>query len=317
MSTFDSFATGSELAVRPVHRGSAPRRASLRSRLLIMAILVVLAIVMLMPLFWLVTSSFKNETQIFAYPPEWLPNPIRWENYPEALTLQPFGGYLKNTLIIVTFNVIAVVLSSSLVAYGFARLRFWGRDFWFGVVLATLFLPYAITIVPSFIIFSKLPAPQIDFPLLGLTQESRNWVNTFLPLVIPPFFGGGAFNIFLMRQFFRTIPEELADAARIDGSSEFGIYWRIMLPLSKPALITVALFTFLAAWNDLLGPLIYLRKPELFTVAVGLSSYRGILDVSWHYQLAASTAMIFPVVILFFFAQRYFIRGVVLTGLSG
>jgi multiple sugar transport system permease protein len=166
--------------------------------------------------------------------------------------------------------------------------------------VATLFLPYAITIVPSFMIFSRL-----------------GWVNTFLPLVVPPFFGGGAFNIFLMRQFFRTIPEELADAARIDGCSEFGIYWRIMLPLSKPALITVGIFTFLASWNDLLGPLIYLRKPELFTVAVGLASYRSILDVSWHYQLAVATAVILPVVVLFFLAQRYFIRGVVLTGLKG
>jgi multiple sugar transport system permease protein len=316
MTTFDPFVTGSEMGVPQVTRHTGPRR-SLTSRLLIIVLLVVMAIVILMPLFWLVTSSLKTETQIFAYPPEWIPNPVRWENYPEALTLQPFGSYLKNTLIIVTFNVIAVVLSSSLCAYGFARLRFWGRDFWFGVVMATLFLPYAITIVPSFIIFSKLPVPQIDFPLLGITSQSRNWVNTFLPLVIPPFFGGGAFNIFLLRQFFRTIPEELADAARIDGASEFGIYWRIMLPLSKPALITVALFTFLGAWNDLLGPLIYLRKPELFTVAVGLSSYRGILDVSWHYQLAASTAMIVPVVILFFFAQRYFIGGVVLSGLRG
>jgi multiple sugar transport system permease protein len=225
--------------------------------------------------------------------------------------------YLKNSLIIVTLNVIAVVLSSSFVAYGFARLRFPGRDFWFGVVLATLFLPYAITIVPSFIIFSRLPAPQIDFPLLGLSRSTPNWVNTFLPLVVPLFFGGGAFNIFLMRQFFRTIPDELADAARIDGCSEFGIYWRIMMPLSKPALITVGIFTFLAAWNDLLGPLIYLRKPELYTVAVGLSSFRSVLDASWHYQLAVATAVIVPVVVLFFLAQRYFIRGVVLTGLKG
>jgi multiple sugar transport system permease protein len=269
-------------------------------RWLTFATMVVIAFIMLLPFFWLITSSFKSQTQIFAYPPEWIPNPIRWENYTEALTIQPFGTYLKNSLIIVAVNVFAVVLSSSFVAYGFARLRFRGRDFWFGVVLATLFLPYAITIVPSFIIFSRL-----------------GWVNTFLPLIVPPFFGGGAFNIFLMRQFFRTIPEELADAARIDGCSEFGIYWRIMLPLSKPALITVGIFTFLTAWNDLLGPLIYLRRPELFTVAVGLSSYRSVLDVSWHYQLAAATTVILPVVVLFFVAQRYFIRGVVLTGLKG
>jgi multiple sugar transport system permease protein len=263
-------------------------------------LLIVMAILMLLPFFWLVSSSFKTQNQIFAYPPEWIPSPLQWENYVEALAIRPFGLYLRNSLIVVTLNVIAVVFSSSFCAYGFARIRFPGRDFWFGIVVATLFLPYAITIVPSFMIFSRL-----------------GWVNTFLPLVVPPFFGGGAFNIFLMRQFFRTIPEELADAARIDGCTEFGIYWRIMLPLSKPALITVGMFTFLAAWNDLLGPLIYLRKPDMFTVAVGLSTFRSILDVSWHLQLAAATAMILPVAILFFFAQRYFIRGVVMTGLKG
>ncbi len=299
MSTLDQLATQCELAV-PLAEGRAAPGSSRLWRWLTKATLVIVAVIMLIPFFWLVTSSFKSQTQIFAYPPEWIPNPLRLDNYNEALTLRPFNLYLRNSLIIVVLNVVAVVASSSFCAYGFARLRFRGRDFWFGVVMATLFLPYAITIVPSFIIFTKL-----------------GWVNTFLPLVAPPFFGGGAFNIFLMRQFFRTIPEELADAARIDGCSEFGIYWRIMLPLSKPALITVAIFTFLAAWNDLLGPLIYLRNPDLFTVAVGLASFRSILDVSWHLQLAAATAMITPVVILFFVAQRYFIRGIVLTGLKG
>ena len=317
MSTYDQVATGSELTFKGTEEYRPSQRRSKIWHLLTLALMILIAFVMLIPLFWLVTSSLKTESQIFAYPPEWIPNPVRFENYPEALTIQPFGTYLRNSLIVVTLNIIAVVFSSSFVAYGFARIRFPGRNFWFGIVLATLFLPYAVTIVPQFIIFSKLPAPAIDFPLLGLTRQSTNWINTFLPLTIPLFFGGGAFNIFLMRQFFRTIPEELADAARIDGCSEFGIYWRIMMPLSKPALITVAIFTFLAAWNDLLGPLIYLRRPELFTVAVGLSSYRSVLDVSWHYQLAASTTMILPVVILFFVAQRYFVRGVVLTGLRG
>jgi multiple sugar transport system permease protein len=299
MSTLDQVATDSQVTLPRIERRST-RPGDTLWYWILRVTLVVIAVIMLVPFFWLVSSSLKTQTEIFAYPPQWLPNPIRWENYAEALTIQPFGLYLRNSLIVVTLNVFAVVLTSSFCAYGFARLRFRGRDFWFGIVLATLFLPYAITIVPSFIIFSRL-----------------GWVNTFLPLVVPPFFGGGAFNIFLMRQFFRTIPEELADAARIDGCSEFGIYWRIMLPLSKPALITVAIFTFLAAWNDLLGPLIYLRNPELFTVAVGLSSFRSVLDASWHYQLAVATTVILPVVILFFIAQRYFIRGVVLTGLKG
>lgn len=269
-------------------------------RWLTVVALCVMAFFMLMPFMWLVTSSLKSQVQIFQYPPEWIPNPVRFENYINALTYKPFGLYLQNTLIIATLNVIAVVFTSSFVAYGFARLRFWGRDFWFGVVIATLFLPYAIMIVPQFIIFSRL-----------------GWVDTFLPLTFPMFFGGGAFNIFLIRQFFRTIPEELADAARIDGCTEFGIYWRIMMPLAKPALITVGIFTFLNAWNDLLGPVIYLRSPSNFTVAAGLASFRSQTDVSWDLQLAASTAMIVPVILLFFFAQRYFVKGIVMTGLKG
>ncbi len=263
-------------------------------------LLIVMAIVMILPFIWLVSSSLKTQNQIFTYPPQWIPDPIQWENYTNALTIKPFGLYVVNTLKIVILNVVAVVFSSSFCAYGFARIRFWGRDFWFGVVMATLFLPYAILIVPQFIIFSRL-----------------GWIDTILPLTVPLFFGGGAFNIFLLRQFFRSIPEELADAARIDGCGEFGIYWRIMLPLAKPALITVAIFTFLNAWNDLLGPIIYLRSPANFTVAVGLASFRSTLDVSWDLQLAATTAVIVPVLILFFFTQRYFIKGIVMTGLKG
>lgn len=258
------------------------------------------AIVMIMPFLWLVSSSLKTQIAIFQYPPQFLPDPVVPENFVNALTYKPFGLYFRNTLFVAGMNVIAVVFTSSFVAYGFARIRFPGRDFWFGIVMATLFLPYAILLVPSFIIFSRL-----------------GWVDTFAPLVIPQFFGGGAFNIFLMRQFFRTIPEEIADAARIDGCSEFGVYWRVMLPLSKPALITIGIFTFLFAWNDLIGPLTYLRSPENFTIAVGLASFRSQTDISWDLQLAASTAVTIPVIILFFLAQRYFIQGVVMTGLKG
>jgi multiple sugar transport system permease protein len=205
--------------------------------------------------------------------------------------------YLRNSLIYAGSNVIAVVFTASFCAYGFARIKFRGRNLWFGIVLATLFLPNVIVIVPQFIMFTQL-----------------GWRNTFLPLVVPMFFGGGAFNIFLLRQFFMTIPEELADAARIDGSSEFGIYWRIMMPLARPALVTVAIFTFLNAWNDLLGPLLYLAKPDLYTISVGLANFQGTLTTRWDLLMAASTATILPIVILFFLAQRYFIRGIVLSG---
>ncbi len=258
------------------------------------------AVIMISPFIWLLSSSFKSQTQIFQYPPTWIPDPFQPENYTKALTYKPFHLYFKNTMIIVSLNVIAVVFTSSFCAYGLARIRVPGRDVWFGVVLATLFLPTAILLVPNFMIFSKL-----------------GWVDTFLPLTVPQFFGGGAFNIFLLRQFFRTIPEELADAARLDGCSEFGVYWRIMMPLAKPALITVAIFAFLFAWNDLIGPITYLRSPDNFTIAAGLASFRSQTDISWDLQLAASTAMTFPVIVLFFFAQRYFIQGIVMTGLKG
>lgn len=269
-------------------------------RIINIALLLIFGAIMIIPFIWLVSSSFKSQNQIFQYPPEWIPNPFQPENYVKALTYKPFHIYFRNTMIIVTANVVAVVLSSSFCAYGFARIRFPGRDFWFGVVIATLFLPTAILIVPNFLIFARL-----------------GWIDTFLPLTVPLFFGGGAFNIFLLRQFFRTIPEELADAARLDGCSEFGVYWRVMMPLAKPALITVSIFTFLNAWNDLLGPITYLRSTENFTIAMGLASFRSQTDISWDLQLAASTAMTIPVIILFFFAQRYFIQGIVMTGLKG
>jgi multiple sugar transport system permease protein len=269
-------------------------------RIVTLVLLAVIAVVMLLPFTWLVSSSLKLQHQVFQFPPQWIPNPIRFENYTDALTYKPFHIYLKNSLIIIALNEVAILWSASFCAYGFARISFPGRDFWFAIVIGTMMMPYVVLVVPTFVIFSRL-----------------GWIDTFLPLVVPQFFGGGAFNIFLLRQFFRTIPEELSDAARIDGASEFGIYWRIMLPLAKPALVTVAIFTFLNSWNDFFGPLIYLNSPENFTVAVGLASFRSVLNTRWELQMAASTTMILPVVILFFLAQRYFIKGIVMTGLKG
>jgi multiple sugar transport system permease protein len=268
--------------------------------LLIWLILIGGAVVMSMPFVWLVSSSLKLENDIFQFPPEWIPNPVRFQNYSDALTYKPFNIYLANTMRIVILNEIAILFTSSLCAYGFARIQFPGRDFWFSVVMATLMVPYFVLMVPIFVIFSRL-----------------HWIDTFLPLVIPPFFGGGAFNIFLLRQFFRTLPSELADAARIDGCTEFGIYWRIMMPLAKPALTAVAIFTFLNGWNDFIGPLLYLNSPDKFTVAIGLATFRSVMRTRWDLLMAASSAMILPVVLLFFFAQRYFIQGVVLSGLKG
>lgn len=260
------------------------------------------AIIMVVPFFWLVSSSFKPEIEIFQFPPKWIPDPWRLANYTEALTRQPFTLYIQNSLRIILLNEFAVLLSSSFCAYGFARMRFPGKNIWFGIVLGTMMLPGIILMIPSFVIFTRL-----------------GWVGTMLPLTVPHFFGGGAFNIFLFRQFFRTIPKDLSDAARIDGCNEFEIYWWIMLPLAKPALITVAIFTFLGGWNDLMGPLLYLSKPENYTVSLGLATFRSAFAgrTRWDYVMAASTAMTVPVIIVFFVLQRYFIKGIVLTGMKG
>jgi multiple sugar transport system permease protein len=296
-----------EMAFRAGRSRSSHKWPSLAG---IYVLLIVGAVMMLLPLAWMISSSLKLEQRVFQFPPRLIPDPIRWMNYVDALTYKPFGVYLRNTVFIVLMNELAIVLASSFCAYGFARMRFPGRDFWFGLVLATLMVPQVVMMVPLFVIFSRL-----------------KWIDSFLPLTVPFFFGGGAFNIFLMRQFFRTIPEELADAARIDGCSEFMIYARIMLPLAKPALTTVAIFTFLATWNDFTGPLLYINSPERFTLAVGLANFRvsfggGMGGTTggrsrWDLLMAFATTMTAPVLVVFFLAQRYFVQGVVLTGLKG
>jgi len=270
-------------------------------RILIWGILVGGACVMLLPFLWLVSSSLKEELAIFRYPPQWIPDPFKFSNYVEMWTARPFLIYVRNSLLLVLINEVAVLGSASLVAYGFARIDFPGRNFWFGVVIATMMLPGIVLLVPTFIIFTRL-----------------HWVDTFLPLTVPAFFGGGAFNIFLLRQFFRSIPADLADAARIDGCNEFGIYSRIMLPLAKAALATIAVFVFISVWNDFTGPLLYLSKSQdKFTVALGLATFQTEFRTRWDLLMAASTAMLVPIVVIFFFAQRFFIQGIVTTGIKG
>ena len=280
------------------------------SQIGIWLVLVIGAIIMMLPLAWMVSSSFKLEQRVFEFPPQLIPDPIRPQNYVDALTYKPFGVYLRNTVFLVVMNELAILLTSSFCAYGFARMRFPGRNLWFVVVLATMMVPGVVLMVPQFVIFSRI-----------------RWVNSFLPLTVPLFFGGGAFNIFLLRQFFRSIPGELADAARIDGCSEFTIYARIMMPLAKPALTTVAIFTFLGTWNDFTGPLLYINTPDKFTLAVGLANFRvsfggGMGGTTggrsrWDLLMAFATTMTAPVLVVFFLAQRYFVQGVVLTGLKG
>ena len=276
------------------------RRIQRSRRVLVWCCLCVGAFVMTLPFLWMLSTSLKVESQIWLFPPQWIPNPVRWQNYVEALTILPFGRYALNTMLITVLTTSGVLISSSLCAYGFARMQFPGRDLIFMIVLSAIMIPYAVLLIPQYIMF-----------------RSFGWLDTYLPLWVPPWFGGGVFNIFLLRQFFRTIPAELSDAARIDGASEFGIYWRVIIPLAGPALATVGIFTVLNTWNDFLAPLVYISSQDKFTLALGLAQFRGLMSTQWHYLMAASTTVIVPTLILFVLAQRYFIQGIALTGLKG
>ena len=254
---------------------------------------------MLVPLAWLVRSSFMDLRQIFIFPPEWLPDPWRWDNYPTALTTIPFVRYFFNTLSILVPTVIGTVITAALAAFGFARLRWPGRDLVFAVLLTTLMLPYAVTLIPTFLLWAEL----------GL-------VNTYWPLVLPDWFGGSIFYIFLLRQFFLTLPSELDEAAVIDGANPVQVLRHVVVPLSRAALITVVIFSTLFEWNDFLGPLIYLNDSRRYTLALGLAEFTGLYTSQWHLLMAAATVVIAPVLVLFFIAQRYFIEGITLTGMK-
>lgn len=267
-------------------------------RIALTLLLWAVALLFLIPLLWMISSSLKPNYQIFEVPPRWIPRPPRWQNYVEALTVLPFSTYILNTALISALTIIGHLLSCTLIAYAFARLRARGRDLIFIVMLATMMLPYPVTMVPLYVLFQRL-----------------GWINTILPLTVPAFLGS-AFYIFLLRQFFLGIPRDFEDAARMDGANLLQILWRIMLPLALPAMATVAIFTFQASWNDFLAPLIYLQKPELYTVTLGLQFFRSTYTTNWAYLMAASLVTVLPVVLIFFLAQRYFIEGITLSGIK-
>jgi multiple sugar transport system permease protein len=260
------------------------------------------ALVFMLPLIVMVSTSLKSFTEINTYPPSFLPKVVVPSNYTQAWNYKStnFPLWTRNTLIIIFGTLPGVLLTSSLCAYGFARLKFSGRRVWFGLVLASIMLPPQVTLIPLYILFYNL-----------------GWLNTFLPLIVPPWFGGGALSIFLLRQFFMQIPRELDEAAIIDGAGHLTIWWRIYVPLSRPALISVALLTILGIWNDFLGPLIYLTSPDNYTLALGLNMFQGIFT-SPHtdYIMAISSMMVIPMIILFLFAQRYIVQGFVTSGLK-
>jgi len=259
-------------------------------------VLLGVGIVFLLPFYWLVSTAVKPDSQIFAMPPVWLPHPVLWSNFPKAVEGIPFLTYTLNTVKICLLDVGGTVLASSLVAYGLAKIPWKGRNLLFYSLIATMILPGQVTMVPTFMVFKWL-----------------GWIGTILPLTVPSFFGG-AFSIFLLRQFFMALPNDLSDAARLDGCGEFGIYWRIVMPLAKPALVTVGLFAFVGSWNDFLGPLLYLNDERTYTLAIGLQKFVSQHGAEWGKLMAASTLMTLPIIVIFFFAQRTFIQGVVLTG---
>jgi ABC-type glycerol-3-phosphate transport system permease component len=247
----------------------------------------------------MLSTSIKPSNEIFIYPPKWIPDTIHWENYTEALALAPFDLYLRNTLFVTIGNILGNLVSCTLAAYGFARLRARGKNVLFLLVLATLMLPYWVTLIPQYVLFSAL-----------------EWNNSFAPLMIPAWFGW-PFFIFLLRQFFMTIPKELEEAARLDGASTLGILWHIIVPLSKPALATVVVLAFIGNWNNFLGPLIYLRDSDLHTLAIAVQRFRGSYgNLYYHYMMAVSVLVVIPVIVVFFLAQRYLIRGIVMTGMK-
>lgn len=271
---------------------------------LLYLIAVVAALAFSIPFLWTIASSLKSASELHVFPPTFFPETVRWKNYSDVFTLVPFARFIWNTVIITGLAMVGQIVSAAAVAYGFSRFRFPGRDALFFLVLSTMMLPWQVTIVPTFLLFRYL-----------------GWINTFWPLIIPSYFGGGAFYIFLLRQFFMTIPKDLDEAAKLDGASSVRIFWSIILPLAKAAVATVAIFSFLQHWNEFIGPLIFLNSTDKFTLSIGL---RYFLDNPFESDepreailMAASLIVALPPLVLFFVAQQYFVRGIVTTGLKG
>ncbi len=272
-----------------------------RAKWVSIAILSVGAVVIMIPFYWMIATALKAQGNLYLYPPQWIPNPVVWNNFKEVWDTVPFATFTRNTAVIVTLVMIGTLLSCSFSAYGFARLRAPGRDVIFLIVLATMMLPGGVTLVPTYIAFNKL-----------------GWINSILPLVVPAFFGA-PFFIFMLRQFYLSIPKEIEESGRIDGASAYRIWWDLMLPLTKPALATVAVFTFFATYNDFFGPLIYLNSQSKHTIAVGLSFFTGSRNVGpqMHLLMAMTLMATIPSLVVFLFAQRYFVQSIVTTGLKG
>jgi multiple sugar transport system permease protein len=298
----------STVLTRPARTGFFQSRRALTDLQLGLTYLVLSMglVFVLLPMFWLISTALKHPGDVYAYPPVFLSIPPYWQSFAEIFAFPriPMWLFIRNSLIVAVPSVIGTVISSALVAYSFARLRWWGRDHLFAVTLAMMMLPSQVTLIPTYILFRTL-----------------GWLDTWFPLIVPSLFGA-PFYIFLLRQFFLTIPPELDDAARTDGCGPLGTFWRIVLPLSKPALATVAIFSFQQHWNDFFHPLIYLNSVDRFVLALGIRLFNtpegaAQQQWSWNYLMAASFLAILPVLVTFFFAQRLFVQGIVISGSKG
>ena len=296
-------AVGEPLA--PVVVESRPRsQRGLLGRVVLYALAVGGAVIFMLPFVWTIGTSLKPQSELYTFPPTFWPSEPRWQNYVDVFTIAPFARFLFNSVVVTTLAVFGQTLSAAAVAYGFSRFRFPGRDAVFMIVLATMMLPWHVTIVPSFLLFREI-----------------GWLNSFLPLIVPSFLGGGAFYIFLLRQFFLTIPRDLDEAAYMDGASSLHVFWSIILPLSKTALATAAIFAFIEHWNEFIGPLIFLNSERLYTVSIGLRYFIATPfsgdEPREAILMAASLIVALPPLILFFAAQKYFVQGIATTGSKG
>jgi multiple sugar transport system permease protein len=288
--------------------GGSYKARQVVGKLMVHAALILICIAAAVPFLWMVSTSLKTGDATMANPPQWIPSPVMWHNYVEVFTTKTanFLLWTRNTLIIAILAVTGTTISSAVVAYGFSKIQFRGRGVIFAIMLSTMMIPFPVVMVSLFSVFRWLG-----------DHTGTHWIGTFKPLWVPAWFAS-AFNVFLLRQFFVSIPSELSEAARIDGCSELGIFFRIIVPLSRPALTVVALFAFMGSWNDFLGPLIFLQRPEQFTLALGLQNFQSQHGgTPWHLLMAASTLVILPVLLLFFLAQKTFIEGIATTGLKG
>jgi multiple sugar transport system permease protein len=264
-------------------------------------LLLAVSLLFMLPFYWMLVTSLKSQTTVFTTPIQWWPSTLHWENFAIAATYPsfPFLRFMWNSFFYASMVTLGTVLSCASVGYGFARLRFPGRDALFILTVATLMIPAIVTLIPTFVIFKTL-----------------GWIGGYAPLIVPSFFGN-AFFIFMMRQFFMGLPKDLDDAARVDGASEFRIFWQIVLPLVQPALLVMAVFTFLWTWQDFFGPLVYLQESSKFPLSLGLFTFRARRTTDWHLMMAGATMATVPLVLIFFLAQRYFLEGIRLTGIKG